>query len=105
MLLDLGANIYASDLRKWTALHYASYNGKNEVVRMLCKYDDDRNKLRHMKNSQGRTAREIVSKEKTKVYFESRLSLTSTLGVCSHWEARLCQAADHFWRQREHADH
>lgn len=70
-MLDLGASIYAVDIRKWTALHYASYNGRNLVVRLLCKYDDDNNKLRQMKNSQGRIPKEIVAKEKVKLYFDS----------------------------------
>jgi ankyrin repeat protein len=72
LLLDLKANIYAIDYRKWTALHYAGYNGMDHVVRMLCKYDDDYNKLRKMKNTQGLTAREISSKEKTKKHFDSK---------------------------------
>lgn len=73
MLLDLGASIYALDYRKWTALHYASYNGKELVVRLLCKYDDDNNKLRNMRNSQGRTPKEIVAKDNVKLYFDSTL--------------------------------
>lgn len=69
--MDLKAPIYAKDFRDWTALHYASYNGRDHVVRLLCKYDDDANKLRHMRNTQGRTAKEIAAKEQTKKYFDT----------------------------------
>jgi ankyrin repeat protein len=72
--------MYAVDYRKWTALHYASYNGKEQVVRLLCKYDDDENKLRNMKNSQGRTPKEIVAKDSVKLYFDSKMWSSSSLG-------------------------
>ena len=32
MLLNLGANIYAKDRCKWTALHYAAFKGRAKVV-------------------------------------------------------------------------
>ena len=97
MLLDLGANIYTTDMRKWTALHYASYNYRDEVVRLLCKYDDDKNKLRHMRNSQGRTAKEIVSKEKTKLYFESKVCIISIMGICTDREIGFSEKIDNIW--------
>lgn len=71
-LLDLGAKLYLKDRRRWTSLHYASFNGRNRVVRLLCEYDDDFDKLKHMKNSQDRYALDLAKKQKTKKYFQSK---------------------------------
>lgn len=74
-LLENGAKLYSRDFRKWSALHYASFFGNGRVIRMLCEYDDDYNKLQSFKNSQGKTAKEISKSQKIKKYFESnRLS-------------------------------
>ena len=50
-ILDLGGNIYAQDVRKWTALHYSAFNGHANAVNELCKYNSDFEKLRKMVNS------------------------------------------------------
>lgn len=44
-LVELGADIYVEDNRKWTPLHYASFYMHKEVVHLLCRYDADEDKL------------------------------------------------------------
>jgi ankyrin repeat protein len=50
-LLTSGSNIYAGDMRQWTSLHYAAYNGFGKVCNLLLKWDADYEKLRDMKNT------------------------------------------------------
>ena len=72
-ILDLGGNIYSTDLRGWTALHFASFNGHSKAVYTLCVEDSDKEKLRKMKTSRGKPAREIAMNDKTKFAFNSTL--------------------------------
>jgi len=51
LLLTSGANIYAQDMRQWTALHYAAYNGYKRVCNQLLKWEADKDGLREFKNS------------------------------------------------------
>lgn len=52
-------------------MHYAAFYGHDSVVGLLCIYDDDKNKLRGMKNSQNKLAMDLAKTQKTKKYFES----------------------------------
>lgn len=79
MLLEKGSKLYARDFRKWSALHYASFYGYSKVIKRLCEYDDDLNKLQAFKNTQGRTAKEISKDQKIKKYFQSKYPLPSLI--------------------------
>ena len=46
MLLSIGANIYAVDNRKWTALHYAAYWNHIKTIKILCTADSDYERLK-----------------------------------------------------------
>jgi len=64
--------------------------GHDKAVNLLCKYDADYEKLREMKNSQGKIAKEIASIDSVKFSFNSNFSyflpviLNSILAV---WKA------------------
>ena len=47
-LLECEANIYATDIRKWTALHYAAYNGLIMIVNFI----NDHSFIRSWESSQ-----------------------------------------------------
>lgn len=66
-LLARGANLYALDMRQWTPLHYATYNGHRDVVNLLLKNDADFDKLRFLLNSQGKKAEQIAKNPETKL--------------------------------------
>lgn len=66
------ANIYAQDMRQWTALHYAAYNGYGKVCNLVLKWDADHEKLRDMKNSQNKKAIHICKNPETKLGFKSK---------------------------------
>ena len=56
-MLIYEANIYAVDERKWTALHYAAYNGYGKVCKKLLTWSADTDpKLRDTRNSQNKLA-------------------------------------------------
>lgn len=59
-LFHHGANIAALDDRSWSPLHYAAFNEHKEVVHMLARFDSDHDQLRHLKNTKGKTAKEIM---------------------------------------------
>jgi ankyrin repeat protein len=56
-----GADLNVRDNDKCTPLMLAA-NGNNNVVKMLCEYDDDFNKLKHMKNSQNKFSIDLSKK-------------------------------------------
>lgn len=89
ILLELGAKLYAKDRRRWTALHYAAFYGMNSVVRLLCEYDDDKNKLRGMKNSQNKIAWDLSKTQKTKKYFQSKEFLIIVALLAASREGKL----------------
>jgi ankyrin repeat protein len=62
----------AVDNRQWTSLHYASYNGHSRAVNFLLKWEADFDKLRFVKNSQGRTAFIISKNENVKRAFNRK---------------------------------
>lgn len=35
LLLDLGANLFQTDVRKWNCLHFACYNGHSDLVKKI----------------------------------------------------------------------
>lgn len=70
LLLTSGSNIYAGDMRQWTSLHYAAYNGFGKVCNLLLKWDADYEKLRDMKNTQNKKAIHICKNPDTKLGFK-----------------------------------
>jgi len=70
LLLKHNAEIYAQDNRKWTPLHYASYNGHPRAVNFLLKWEADFDRLITMKNTQEKTAFIISKNDKVKKAFE-----------------------------------
>ena len=65
-LIEAGANMYAVCKRKFSALHYASANGKNEVVRLLVKLDCEDRKLKNMRNCSHQTPFDVAMSKKTR---------------------------------------
>eukprot|EP00357_Protocruzia_adherens_P026946 CAMPEP_0115040618 /NCGR_PEP_ID=MMETSP0216-20121206/44938_1 /TAXON_ID=223996 /ORGANISM="Protocruzia adherens, Strain Boccale" /LENGTH=639 /DNA_ID=CAMNT_0002421897 /DNA_START=94 /DNA_END=2014 /DNA_ORIENTATION=+ len=63
-LLTSGANLYAVDFRGWNALHYASFHGQGKAVTFLSKWDTDCEKLRAMRNTQGKMPCEVYKNVK-----------------------------------------
>ena len=63
-------------MRKWTALHYAAYNGHRKVVNQLLKWEADKDILRDMKNSQERKAFHISKNAETKLGFKRKLNFS-----------------------------
>lgn len=51
LLLERGANLYATDHRLWSPLHYAAYNGHPRVVNKLVKFEADNGVLSEMRSS------------------------------------------------------
>jgi ankyrin repeat protein len=78
LLLQQGADIYAVDFRKWTALHYAAYNGHSKAINFLMKWEADFDKLYPLKNTQNKTAFMISKNENVKKSF-NRKSLVNYL--------------------------
>lgn len=67
MLLAYSSNIYALDERKWTPLHYASYNGFPRVCKKLLTWSVDLDpKLRDARNSQNKVAFNVCKNPETK---------------------------------------
>jgi hypothetical protein len=62
-LIECGANLYAQDLWNWTALHHASFNKHREAVKLLCYADSDHERLRNIRNSQGKLAKDMSNCE------------------------------------------
>ena len=56
VLLALGADVNNSDINGDTALHEASYYGKEDIVEILLKHEADTS----LKNDNGSTARDIA---------------------------------------------
>jgi len=52
-------DLYAVDNKKWTALHYATLSEHGSTISLLLKYDADSDKLRSMKNCQGKISKEL----------------------------------------------
>jgi ankyrin repeat protein len=73
LLLTSGSNIYAGDMRQWTSLHYAAYNGFGKVCNLLLKWDADYEKLRDMKNTQNKKAIHICKNPDTKLGFKRNI--------------------------------
>lgn len=73
LLLQSGADIMSLDNRQWTPLHYASYNGHPKAVNFLLKWEADFDKLRFVKNSQGKTAFIISKNDNVKKAFNRKL--------------------------------
>jgi len=48
--------IYSRDMRKWTPLHYAAYNGHHKAVNFLLRWEADQDELHLKRNSQKKTA-------------------------------------------------
>ena len=75
LLLGKGANLMAADNRNWTPLHYASYNGNPRAVNFLLKWEADDDKLKDVKNSQGKTAFIIAKTDNVKKAFNRKYML------------------------------
>jgi ankyrin repeat protein len=71
ILLSKGADIYATDFCGWNILHYASFHGKKETIRFICKYDADYDILINTKNTQNKLPIEILSDYNLRPYFVS----------------------------------
>ena len=50
LLLQLGANLYQTDTRKWNCLHFAAYNGHADLVKKIIEFDNQKNILINEKN-------------------------------------------------------
>lgn len=61
VLLNNNARIYATEIRKFTALHYAAFNYHTKTVHLLCRYDADYEKLRNMVNTKGQPAKNLIT--------------------------------------------
>jgi len=83
LLLGKGANLMAPDTRDWTPLHYASYNGHPRAVNFLLKWEADDDKLKDVKNSQGRTAFIIAKNDNVKKAFNRKYMLTKFYNISS----------------------
>lgn len=59
LLLELGANLYETDVREWNCLHFAAYNGHSELVKKIIQLDNSENKLIKQKNKQGHLSFDI----------------------------------------------
>ncbi|EAS06627.2 ankyrin domain protein (macronuclear) [Tetrahymena thermophila SB210] len=66
VLLDNQADRYAVEERNWTPLHFAAFYYHKDAVQLLQVYDADYEKLKYMTNSQGKTAKQIVTNEETR---------------------------------------
>ena len=65
-LIEAGADIYATCRRDYTALHYASSAGKDDVVRLLVKLDCEDRKLKSMTNRAHQKPFDVASNKKTR---------------------------------------
>ena len=72
LLLQLGANLYQKDARKWNCLHFAAYNGHADLVRKIIELDNKENILIEEKNSRNTTAFDISKNEQTKAWFRKK---------------------------------
>jgi len=66
------SKIYTLDVRNWSYLHYASFNGHKNLCRYLLELEFDRGKLRDIKNSQGKTALIFARDPETKEGFKCK---------------------------------
>lgn len=53
VLLNQGAFFYATDIRKWNCLHYATYHNHMKMISLILKLDWQMDQLRIAKNSHG----------------------------------------------------
>lgn len=69
---DVSLIMYSRDMRKWTPLHYASYNGHPKAVNFLLKQEADQDELPLKRNTQKRTAFIIAKSDAVKRAFNRK---------------------------------
>lgn len=69
---DVSMILYSRDMRKWTPLHYASYNGHAKAVSFLLKQEADQDELHLKKNTQKRTAFIVAKSDAVKKAFSRK---------------------------------
>ena len=72
---DVSIIMYSRDMRKWTPLHYASYNGHAKAVSFLLKQEADQDELHLKKNTQKRTAFIVAKSDAVKKAFSRKFEL------------------------------
>lgn len=75
---DISMIIYSRDMRKWTPLHYAAYNGHHKAVNFLLRWEADQDELHLKKNSQKRTAFIIAKNDMVKKAFNRKFPILFT---------------------------
>ena len=84
LLLDLGANLHETDVRGWNCLHFAAYNGHDDLVKKIIQFDQPEDTgifkisnlnnsiLLKQKNKQGHKPFDICKNERTKAWFRKK---------------------------------
>lgn len=70
LLLKLGAYFYTKDIRKWNCLHYATYCGHLNLIRLILRLDYEQNGLRNMRNTHGHPPEFLCGSLKAKLLYE-----------------------------------
>jgi ankyrin repeat protein len=76
-LLTLGANIYAQNIRGQTCLHMATFQRRLPVIRLLCRWDAEVGRLKHILDNSGRSAYDLAPDS------ETREALHTLFEVCA----------------------
>lgn len=80
-LIENGADIFATNDKKYTTLHIAAENGSTDAVDILLeKAGDDKTKLFEAKNCDGKTPLELAKEEKNKMVVKALKSATQDNG-------------------------
>jgi ankyrin repeat protein len=70
LLLKLKAYFYTTDIRNWNCLHYATYHGHLEMIRLILRLDYEQNVLRNMENTQGMIPKYLCGSLKAQLLYE-----------------------------------
>lgn len=76
-----------------TALHHATFNNHHTLVSELLKMDVDLDRLRMIRNINGKTAFEMINKQKTKQAFQN-LWFSSGMGDTDKMRQQLLTGED-----------